>query len=79
LRIREVAAHGVRHGAAAALAATHLRFRHRVDLRTVEPVPGGSGDSLRHRCRAADHRLRRYCQRRCNRGHRRAGHQGHPS
>jgi hypothetical protein len=31
-----VATHGIRHGAAAALAATHLRHRPEVDLRTVE-------------------------------------------
>ena len=34
-RIREVVTHGVRHGAASALAATHLRSE--ADLRAVEP------------------------------------------
>lgn len=36
-QIRKVVAHGVRHGAAGALAVAYLRLRHRTDLHEVEP------------------------------------------
>lgn len=36
-QVRAVTAHGVRHGAAAALAAAHLCLLPRVDLHTVVP------------------------------------------
>ena len=37
MRIREVTAHVVCHGATAALAAAHLRFQPMVDLHAMEP------------------------------------------
>lgn len=37
MQIREVVAHGDRHGATGALTAAHLRLRHQTDLRRVTP------------------------------------------